>query len=328
MKTNFFYIILLVVALSSCTKENEKMSPGTIKIIPFDAKVSTAEFKVGESVKFQLQGNADTVYFYSGEIGKDYNYINGREATVENPTLRIHTNSNYGEQKSLSILLSQDFNGNYSYEGVTSATWRDMTSKFNIPTPTGSTQVNFSSNLIDISEFIEEDKPYYLAVRNNIEQSTTGNRPTQWYFYGTNRTVSGVTYPAWSFTGLINGVSAEISTFASADWKVVAAGYLGGELDGTRGPRVVYTSSVATSIFFARNSSSSEAMDSWAVTKAFSSKINLGSDKGTMIKRETDLPLEEYTYLYTVPGEYDVAFQGINKDKTKSLVKLKIKVTP
>ncbi|WP_353140136.1 DUF5017 domain-containing protein [Pseudopedobacter sp.] len=321
MKTNFFYIILLIVALSSCTKETEKMSPGTIKIIPFDAKLSTTEFKVGEPVNFQMQGNADTILFYSGEFGKDYNYIKGREVTIEKPTLTIRTNSNYGEQKSLSILLSQNFNGDYSYSGINAATWKDMTSKFNIPTPTGATAINFTSAPVEITEFIEVDKPYYIAVRNDIKTSSTGNRPTQWYFYGTN---------GFAFTGLVNGSPTDISAFGDMGWKIAVNGYLGGELDGTRGPRVSpNNSSSPTSLFLARNSTSTEAMDAWAVTKVFSSKTNLGPDKGTIIKSaETALPLEKYTYMYSAPGEYNVTFQGRNKDGGRTLVQQKITVIP
>ncbi|NGM63306.1 DUF5017 domain-containing protein [Sphingobacterium sp. SGG-5] len=333
MKTNLFYMSLLALAALSCTKENPKMSPGTFQIIPFDVKMSSLEVKAGETVKFQFEGNADTVYFYSGEFGKDYNYIGGREVSIENPTLRIHTNSSYGEQKSLSILLSQDFDEDYSYEGITSANWRDMTSKFNIPAPMGATVVNFSSDLTDISEFIVEDKPYYLAVRNNIEQSTSGNRPTQWYFYGYDRTANSVTYPGWSFTGLIGGESTEICSFADADWKMAVHGYVGtdgAEWDGTAGPRVMYhaTTGVLNSLFLARNKTSTNAMDTWAVTKAIANKVPVGGDKGTIIKRDTDLPLEQYTYVYNIPGEYDVTFHGGNKDKTKKLIQLKITVTP
>lgn len=326
MKTNFFYIILLIAALSSCTKENEKMSPGTIKIIPFDVKISTAEFKVGESVKFQFQGNADTVYFYSGEIGKDYNYINGREATVENPTLTIRTGSSYGHQKSLSILLSQDFKGDYSYAGVSAATWKDMTSKFSIPAPSygpdqtppvaSNTVLQSTSPAVNIGEFIEGDAPYYIAVRNNLKANSPGALTTQWYFYKTS----------FKFAGSVVGSPVDILTFDNADWAFVNEGYT-----GTRATMPYLTPdppSAPTSIFFGRNSPSQNAMDSWAVTKAISSKVSLGGDKGTIIKRETDLPLEQYTYLYTTPGEYDVTFQGINKDKTKSLVKLKLKIIP
>lgn len=323
MKTNFFYNILLIVALSSCTKENEKMSPGTIKIIPFDAKLSTTEFKVGEPVNFQMQGNADTIVFYSGEVGKDYNYINGREVTVEKPTLTIRTNSNYGTQASLFVMLSQDFNGDYSLASIKAATWKDMTPKFDIPTPTGAT-LTATSQPVDIGEFIEEGKPYYIAVRNKQEWAVDagGKALTQWYFYGTG---------GFAFKGLLNGSSVDIlPTFADANWKVVVDGWTGaGELDGTVGPRLSPNPPAApTSLFLNRNSDKAP-MDAWAVTKAFSSKFNLGGDKGTVIKSNPGtLPLEQYKYVYREAGEYDVTFIGINKDKTKSLIKLKIKVTP
>ena len=323
MKTNFFYIIPLIVALSSCTKEEEKMSPGTIKIIPFDAKLSTTEFKVGEPVNFQMQGNADTILFYSGEIGKDYNYIKGREATVENPTLTIRTNSNYGTQASLYVMLSQDFNGDYSLASLRAATWKDMTPKFAIPAPIGSS-LTTTSQPVDLGEFIEEGKPYYIAVRNKQEWAADagGKALTQWYFYGTG---------GFAFKGLLNGSSVDIlPTFADANWKVIVDGWTGaGELDGTVGPRLSPNPPAApTSLFLNRNSDKAP-MDVWAVTKAFSSKINLGPDKGTIIKSaETALPLEKYTYVYSVPGEYNVTFNGRNKDGGRTLVHLKITVIP
>src|SRR5690606_4254803 len=158
-----------------------------------------------------------------------------------------------------------------------------------------------------------------IAFRNEIESSTTGNRPTQWDIYGTS---------GFAFSGIVNGSTVDISAFGNMGWQIMVTGYLGGELDGTRGPRVIPNNSTSpTSLFLNRNSPSSEPMDAWAVTKAFSSMANLGKDKGVIIKRETDLPLETYNYTYMVPGEYDVTFQGLNKDRTMSLIKLKITVS-
>ncbi len=322
MKINFFYISLLIIALYSCTKENQGVLPGAFKIVPFDVTMSVPEAKVGEPVSFRFQGNADTVYFWSGEFGKDYNYIDGRETTIENPTLKIATNSNYGNQLSLYIMLSQDFNGDYSYEGITAATWKDMTAKFNIATPTGSS-TEFTSDPVDITQFFEGGQPYYIAVRNNIQASSPGNLPTQWIFRGTAS-------HGYSFKGLINGTSVDIlPTFADAEWKIAVDGYLGGELDGTRGPRLSPNlSPTPTSITFTRNNPSAAAMDAWAVTKPLSSKVSLGGDRGTLIKRISDLPLQEYKYIYTAPGEYDVTFEGINQDGTQRVVQLKITVAP
>ncbi len=320
MKAIHLYIALAFVSLFACTKENQQMSPGHFKIIPFGASPKSTEIKAGEPLSILFEGNADTIYFYSGEFGKDYNHKEGRVVSIDKPTLSIRTNSNYGEQNSLSILLSQDFTGDYSYAGVTSATWKDMTSKFNIPPPTGATVINFTSLPTDISEYIDNSKPYYLAVRNDIKNSTTGNRPTQWYFYGTN---------GFAFTGLVNGTSVDIlPTFGAANWKVVAEGYLGGEMDGTRGPRISPNNSESpTSIFFARNSTSTVAMDAWAVTKVFSTTQQIAGDQGTLIKRITDLPLQEYKHIYTEPGTYEVVFNTVNQDRSSELVRFKITVT-
>lgn len=320
MKAIHIYAAVALFSLLACTKENEQISPGNFTIVPFAAMPKTATIKAGESLSFQFEGNADTIYFYSGEFGKDYNFRNGRIVNIEQPSLSIRTRSSYGEQKSLSILLSQDFNGDYSYNGVTAATWKDMTSKFNIPTPTGTNALSFTSTPTDISEFIDLDKPYYIAVRNDLKPTTSGNRPTQWDFYGTN---------GFAFTGIANGTSIDIlPTFGAANWKVVATGYAGGELDGTRGPRMSPNNSAApTSIFLARNTDSNIAMDAWAVTKVFSPTQNISGDKGTLIKRITDLPLQEYTHIYTTPGEYEVVFDTINQDRTSKLIKFKITVT-
>lgn len=319
MKTKIFYIALLSFALLSCTKENEKMSPGTLKIVPFKVTTGALEAKVGEPVSFLFEGNADTVYFWSGEFGKDYNYRNGREVPVENPTLTIDVGSSYGHQPSLSLWISQDFNGNYTYEDVMAATWVDITTEFNIPAPILQSPANTvqrsKSPPVDLFGFIaDKDKPYYLGVRNKLNANSSGANTTQWYFYKRD----------FKFEGIVNGVTVSLFDFDN-DWGgFVHQGYTGTQatmpyLSPTTNP---------TSLFFGRNVPSANAMDTWGITKMLSLKANLGKDSGTIIKRVTDLPLEEYQYLYAAPGEYDVTFTTMNKDRTAHVVQLKVTVVP
>lgn len=328
MKTSFLNIVLAVLFFTACTKENAKISPGTFDIIQFDAIPESNEIKVGEQAVFHFEGNADSIYFYSGEFGKDYAFREGRVVPVENTSIDIHVRASYGHQRSLSILLSHDYNGEGSYEDIMNANWIDMTEKFNLPTPNGGSGNNatiYASGSIDISEFIEEGKPYYIAIRNDLKPNANGINTTQWDFYAVSNSRPG----GFAIKGQTNGSPVTIAGLVDAEFKIIVNGWLGDELDGTRGPRLSPNNSDApTSIFFARNSPSSSAMDTWAVTKLFASTANISGDKGTLIKRISELPLQEYKYFYETPGEYEVVFETINHDRTRHLVRRQITVIP
>ncbi|MNT47827.1 hypothetical protein D3C72_1845720 [compost metagenome] len=68
-------------------------------------------------------------------------------------------------------------------------------------------------------------------------------------------------------------------------------------------------------------------MDNWIITRPIKNTVTVSSgDKGTIIKRISEQPLQKYNFAYTQPGEYDVTFHAINQNRKNSLIKMKIKI--
>ena len=78
MKLRYHLLLFGSFAMVSCQKNL------VVKNAPdFTVAVDAATtYKAGEPVVFNLQGNADVISFYSGEIFRDYAFREGREVDV------------------------------------------------------------------------------------------------------------------------------------------------------------------------------------------------------------------------------------------------------
>lgn len=301
------YIGILLLTLHSCSKTMELGS------LDFEASLHTEKVKAGQEMIFDLTGRANIITFYSGELGQDYQYRDGRPLSLSNPMVSFSSDAWYGTQQGqISILVSTKFNGDYTAENVSTSfdagEWIDITNEFTLPENTGTRQTvsNGPFNLSDI--MTEEKKGIYFAYRNLT--STVGN-PTQWTF-------SRFLVTANTLLG-----QQTIMDQKTADWQLAVLATPGQASTGT---------TPGTSVWFPRNTDRNAIVHNWIITKKidFSDK-DLGPDMGTPIKSYADPQLTEFKHTYHTPGTYIATFLASNvnaKDEINVVKQVKVIVEP
>ena len=299
MNITKIYILLLATIVSACSKTME------LEALDFDASIPQETVEPGKEITFNLTGNANIVTFYSGEIGKDYQYHDGRPLELSDPLVSFSSDAWYGtQQDQISILVSTEFNGDFSADNVRASfdagEWTDITNEFALPENTGTRQTvaNGPFNLSNI--ITTEKKGMYFAFRN---QTTVGGAPTQWTF-------SKFLITANTIVG-----RQDIVDIKSANWTSVVLGTSGN-------PGVPNASGSA--VWFPRGSTPYPAYDNWIVTKKIEfTDRDLGPDLGEPIKSYADPQLTEFKYIYDVPGTYIATFlaSNVNAEKEKKVVK-------
>ncbi|WP_206367161.1 DUF5017 domain-containing protein [Sphingobacterium sp. SGG-5] len=308
------YICLLLAAalLSSCSKTMD------LETLDFDAPTREITAKVGEEIKFDLTGSANIVTFYSGELGNDYVYREGRALELFDPEVSFSSNANYGNQEDqLSVLVSTAFNGDFSPENVSASfdagEWTDITDMFILSSAIGSNGnyngTTVASGVFDLSDIVgPEKKGLYFAFRN---QTIPGGKPTQW-------TLSQVSVTANTLTGRQRLIETK-----TGGWTAVELG-----TPGNPGR----PNSSGSAVWFPRGNSPYPAYDNWIVTEKidFSAK-DIGPDMGEPIKSYADPQLGEFKYTYDVPGTYVATFLASNinaEGEVKVVKQVKVIVEP
>lgn len=91
----------------------------------------------------------------------------------------------FGTQKNnLRVMVSSDFKGDYSMEGIKAATWKDITDLYSLTTG----KEFESAGAQDISSYIEKGKPLYIAFKYQGEASA---KPSQRGWAIQNPEISG-----------------------------------------------------------------------------------------------------------------------------------------
>lgn len=306
-RTIYIYVLLLIVIISACSKTME------LGQLDFDASIAQETVTAGEEITFDLRGHANIVTFYSGEMGKDYQYREGRPLALSQPQVSFSSDAWFGTQTGqISILVSTEFNGDYTAENIRASLdageWIDITDEFELPENTGTRQT-VANGPFDLSDIITaEKKGMYFVFRN---RTTNAGAPTQWTFSRflvTANTVLG---------------RQTLVDISSADWTSAVLGAPG----NPGGP-----SSSGTSVWFPRGSVPDAVYDNWIITKKIEfTDQDLGPDVGEPIKSYADPQLTEFEYTYDVPGTYVATFLASNvnaKAESKVVKQVKVIVEP
>jgi len=121
-------------------------------------------------------------------------------AQKDKTTLSFNTSVQYGSQSNnLSVLISTDFNGDYSLESIKSATWEDITKKIKLATD----KIPAESGEIDLAKNLVVGKPLYLAFKYNGQAST---KPSQ---------------RGWGISNVTINYKGETKTLPIKDFKIV-----------------------------------------------------------------------------------------------------------
>src|SRR5690606_1493110 len=128
-------------------------------------------------VSFQLSGDPDIVSFYSGQIGNDYQYKDGRLVDFDALNLSFSTNVQFGNQADqFSVKVSSDFDGNYTLQHVTEADWTDITEDFML----GKDASFVQSGIKDIKAYKKESTPLYIAFKYTYRPKTEAGTANIW----------------------------------------------------------------------------------------------------------------------------------------------------
>src|SRR5690606_31691658 len=304
MKTKYFYPILsCLILLSSCNKDSDLMVE-TPSFDVIDYTLRDGIDSLGNPVKevvFNLEGNADIISFYSGEVFKEYAYKDGRIIGVDALTMSFEYNTSVGagtdpDWDQLSIHATNSFDGTVTAEGEG---WADITARFGIPKAHDVTARTTTS--ADISDLLVPGQPLYIAFKYNTPSRTVSSAYTTWdihEFRVNAQTILGT-------ETVVNQRDAALPL------------YHYGPDDATTPGRSARSVTSPTRLRFRANilpDNMPFAAGVWAVSPpiVLEKEIDLGPDRPTGIKSRIDPVLKEYAYVYDKPGTYKVAFVASN----------------
>lgn len=273
MKNIIRYCGLLLVGLVSCMEDE---APSVELNVALDKQV----YQVGEPVTFKLNGNPDNIVFYSGEVGHNYAY---KERYHADGDLLVKFNSwvRYGDiYHNLKFLVSSDFSGIYDKENVEAATWIDLSDKFRFSVGDDQTP----SGEVNLKEYVgaEEDAKLFVAFRYEDEQKARQN----------NWIIRSITLDCVS----AEGVRSNLATMPTMGWKVV----------DFENPAVTWNVASTSQILIDGGANQPKNVD-WVISQAFDVRKTT-PDTGVALKN-ISTTMDEYKYVYTKPGIYEVVFE-------------------
>lgn len=235
--------------------------------------------QAGENIVFSLSGEgASEITFWSGESGHDFQF---KDSFDRSGDLAISFTSyvRYGIiYDNLKILVSNDFNGIYDTENVSSATWTDLSDQFIFSEGKDKTE----SGEIMLNAYLAEtgnDDPaadIYMAFRYTDNTDNSAKRQNNWIIRTFN--VDAIS-PAGvrSNIGTMSGMGWEAVDFAneSTGWTISSSQIL---IDGKTG----------------------DPNDDWCISKSF--KRLSGPDTGETAELGT------FTHTFSSPGTYNTVF--------------------
>ena len=273
MKNIIRYCGLLLVGLVACVEDE---APSVKLNVALDKQV----YQVGEPVTFKLNGNPDNIVFYSGEVGHNYAY---KERYHADGDLLVKFNSwvRYGDiYHNLKFLVSSDFSGIYDKENVEAATWIDLSDKFRFSVGDDQTP----SGEVNLKEYVgaAEDARLFVAFRYEDEEKARQN----------NWIIRSIALDCVS----VEGVRSSLATMPTMGWKVV----------DFENPAVTWNVSSTSQILIDGGTNQPKNVD-WVISQAFDVRKTT-PDTGVALKN-ISTTMDEYQYVYTKPGTYEVVFE-------------------
>jgi Domain of unknown function (DUF5017) len=281
----YFLIIAAVILFTACKKFN-------VDTPTLEVELSKVNYKVGDTVVFNLSGNANEITFYSGE--QRFKYENRNRTKAEGiPSFKfLSTQAKIGQLNTLQVLVSSNI-ASLDSTGVTNATWVDITNRAVLSV--GANDV--ASGTIDLSDFLAQGKPICIAYKYN---ATTGTEQPSW------------TIKSFEINSLLtDGSIYNLALHTNADWASIS-------LQNT----VARWGAFSTNLFISGGIATAESNLDYVVSKAlFLDQVT--PDLGIGIKDLGGNVLKTYSYVYKKAGTYKLTFVGINQtpDNRKEVIK-------
>ncbi|SDJ00904.1 protein of unknown function [Pedobacter sp. ok626] len=180
-----FYALLCCLFLNACSKKIEVDNPEslTVSVDPAHLKNDTLYYKVGDTAKFFMSGNAGHILFYSGEIGRNYLYAN-RTVAQGIPQLVFTSNAQTGTQANTLQVLATNKLAKLDEEHIVAANWTNITSRATLSIGSGAV----ASGTINMADLITgTSDSLFIAFKYT---GLTGTAQRTWTI--TNLTVNNV----------------------------------------------------------------------------------------------------------------------------------------
>lgn len=273
-----FIIAISIIFGIACNKK-EVDSTG------FSVTADRDSYNAADTVRFSFTGNPWYLTFYSGEPYHQYEYRD-RIAADGVPQLSFTSTIATGSQtNTLKLLVSTDFSGVYDSTNVYNATWTDITGKAVLA---GSADTK--SGDIDLSSFLNGDKPVYIAFKY------TGN--------------AGTAQRTWTIKSL--AVDNVLPDGTSYETLGIGESTLGFKSVVMKVPSVAWTISTTQLQIkgFTTNANSVANTEGWVVSKPINLRKVL-PDTGTPLKNMTTT-MSSFNYIYSSAGTYKATFVSAN----------------
>src|SRR5690606_39241263 len=121
------YVLFCVLACAGCERIE------TAREVDVEITIEDKNYTVDDPVVFKFTGDADVISFYSGEIGHDYAYREGRifekDFLVNFETQRQDGTLEQGDQ--FRLFVSRDFDEEITFDNVHNYDkWEEITDRF------------------------------------------------------------------------------------------------------------------------------------------------------------------------------------------------------
>lgn len=304
MKRMCFSLLLsCLILLSGCNKDSD-LQVETPSFDVIDYTLRDGIDSLGNPVKqivFNLEGNADIISFYSGEVFQEYAYKDGHVIGVDELNMSFEYMASVGEGTDLdwdqlSVHATTSFDGTVTEEGTG---WTDITERFTLPKAADVTARTTTS--ASISDLLVSGQPLYIAFKYITPPRTTSSAYTTW-------DIHEFKVEAETLLGVESVVSQRDAALPL---------YHFGPDDATTPGRSARTLTTPPRLRFRANILADNmpfTAGVWAVAPPIivEDEIDLGPDRPIGIKSRIDPALREYAYVYEEPGTYKVAFVASN----------------
>ena len=291
----------LTLLATSCNRDYALSDPSLQVSAP-------AEVKAGQRVTFTLSGEQDILSFWSGENGNDYTYRFKDRVGEGDMALNFKVTTASGvnghpNPSSLPFSYSTDFSGEYSIEAMNAATWKDITSDFVWPDDVGVSNQDAGTYKME-NMFPDAETPVYLRFYYHVNafdatlNGGAGNGRTQW-------TVNALRIFSETPAGDVTAYN-----MYDQDWHLL----LGDGCETIPSANLPALPTTSERLLFRSQFRPEVDLHAWAISGPIHKvgEMNLGRDKAMGIKSSSDPQLRSFTYIYNKPGNYHVAFVGVN----------------
>jgi len=311
MKTCIVALFAFAI-ITSCNKDVGEIinkpkidveDPTASKPLEFNVRVDeNSILKVGQPIKFIMEGNVAMVGLYSGAVGNNYDYRDTERFYKVIPKLSFDSNKTPDNNTTPNIdcaelLYTTDFNGIYTYDNIKNVNWIPITSRFYLQTQLQATSSTYAaSGQVDLSDIFEEGKPVYFA-----------------WLCKTKAASNRVQFRVQNFK--LNGEVAEDNTLSSQLYSQAQFGFTWYENDASAtqtSNRPTSTSTLLTwnGIF---NNMTGPYKEGYAISSPITlPQYNAGKDKPIVIVTKWVENELEQIYTYNKAGTYEVVFVASN----------------